>query len=246
MIAPPTEDVVEWGYWSAMQRAGLVPQHIRHPDALDGSKVVTVSCTQTELPASQQRKLVHQWCEILPSLEITTLVFSSRVNQALFDAAMRIRGLRALFVKWGGLTSLESCNGHPSLSSLYIGSAPSLTGLEHLQAIPHLRHLFINDVRASSTLDYLEGMTQLEEFGLSGQSLRLRVPTLQPLAALQRLETLWLVGIKVEAGALQPLHNLTSLRSLRTNRDPVSADVLALRAALPGLQYLHPVWGGPR
>ncbi|PZR56651.1 MAG: hypothetical protein DI537_54325 [Stutzerimonas stutzeri] len=89
-------------------------------------------------------------------------------------------------------------------------------------------------------------MTQLEEFGLSGQSLRLRVPTLQPLAALQRLETLWLVGIKVEAGALQPLHNLTSLRSLRTNRDPVSADVLALRAALPGLQYLHPVWGGPR
>lgn len=237
---------MEWGYWPAMQLAGLVPPAIRHPDALDGAEVVNISCTQTELSAPEQRKLVQRWCDLLPNLEITTLVFSSRVNQALFDAAMRIRGLRAIFVKWGGLTSVEACEGHPTLSSLYIGSAPSLAGLGHLQTVPQLAHLFLNDVRAASTLDYLDGMTQLKEFGLSCQSLRLRVPDLQPLAALQRLETLWLVGIKIEQGALQPLHGLTRLRSFRTHADPGSPDVLALREALPGLQYMRPVRGGPR
>jgi hypothetical protein len=244
MHTPPLESSIEWGYWPAMERAGLIPSPIQNPDEYDGAEIVNLCCTQTGLSPSKQRALVRSWCQLLPETSITTLVFRSRVSQPLFEAALRIRSLSALFVKWGGLTDLEPCLGHPGLTSLYIGSSPSLTGLGHLTSVTQLTHLFLNDVRQASQLEYVYGLNKLLEFGLGGRSLRVRVASLEPIAALQNLATLWLVNVSAADKSLEHLYALRSLRSFRTDRDPDSREIVSMCEAIPTLQYLRPVWGG--
>lgn len=242
MNIPPLESSIEWGYWPAMEQAGLIPAPVQWPDDYDGAETLSLCCTQTGLSPAKQRALVQSWCQLLPQTRISTLVFRSRVSQPLFEAALRIESLKALFVKWGGLTTLEPCSGHSALASLYIGGSPSLIGLEHLAKLPQLTHLFLNDIRQASDLAYVHNLDNLREFGLSGQSLRVRVASLGPLATLERLSTLWLVNVSTGQGALQPLRALGALRSFRTDRDPESQEMVSLRKAMPTLQYLRPVW----
>jgi hypothetical protein len=56
-------------FWSYLSNENHPPQAIQCPDEYDGSESLNLACTQTDLKASQQKKLVREWCEILPSLE---------------------------------------------------------------------------------------------------------------------------------------------------------------------------------
>lgn len=236
-----SEHQLAFGYWPSRQLSGDIPHPIRHPDQYDGSDTLNLACTQTGLPAREQRNLIATWCSILPELPVRTIVFSSKVNQGLFDAAARNAGLEALFVKWSSVESIESLADHTALSALYLGSSPSLTGLRHLASLRELRHLFVVGARESADLGYARALSGLVEFGLSGSGQPLVVDSLEPLGALHELAIMWLVRVRVRHGGLKPLHALRQLKSFRTSLDLQSREVVELREAVPALQHLQPV-----
>jgi hypothetical protein len=237
-----SEHVLTYGYWPSRQLSGQNPAPIRHPDEYTGSNVVNVACTQTGLSPREQRNLVEAWCSLLPELPVKTLLFSSKVNQKLFEAAVANPKLEALSLKWSSVESIGAVADHPSLTALYVGDSPSLAGLDHLSSLPNLRHLFIQGVRESADLAFAGKLLSLVEFGISGGSKPLRVASLEPLQALQSLAILWLVRVRPVSGGLEPLHQLAGLRSFRTSLNLQSSEVAGLRNAVPALQYLQPVW----
>jgi len=101
----------------------MTPEILVEPSDLDMSSTsIRLSITQLQ-DASKQRRLIHAWCDLLPTLtHVTELEFLSRVNQPLFEAACQMAQLNSLRIKWSGikrldsianLTSLTSCSAHP-------------------------------------------------------------------------------------------------------------------------------------
>ena len=237
-----TEHQLTYGYWPSRQLLGQNPDPIRHPSEYDGSDVLNLACTQIGLTARAQRELVATWCALLPTLPVRTVLFSSKVNQELFEAAAANAALQALFLKWSSVQSIEALSRHRELTALYLGDSPSLTGLANLSGLPKLRHLFVQGVRESADLAFVSGLGHLIEFGLSGGGKPIVVDNLEALGALQDLAILWLVRVRPKNGGLKPLRGLAQLRSFRTSLNLESKEVLELRGALPALQYLQPVW----
>ena len=102
----PNDELV-FGYWPARQLRGDIPPAIREPSKYIGGDILNIACTQTSLTKSRQQKLVNEWCNLLPTLQIKTLVFSSKVSQQLFEAACNIPHLEALSIKWSSIVSFE-------------------------------------------------------------------------------------------------------------------------------------------
>lgn len=236
-----SEHLLQYGYWPSRQLSGQNPSPLRHPDEYNGSDVVNISCTQTGLPASQQRRLVDAWCSILPTLPARTVLFTTKVTQELFEAAAANPGLEALFLKWSSIESLEPLAYHPRVEALHVGESRKLTGLHHLGSMPILRHVFLEGISESSDLRFAGSLTNLTEFGLAGLTKPLQVASLEPLQAMTRLAILWLVNVQPKEGGLGPLHRMQSLHSFRTTMNLQSEEIQALLQAVPSIRYLQPV-----
>ena len=134
----PSRDPKEWR---------LDAESFAHLDSL------YLSCTQTSLPAAAQRKLVDRWCEIIPALNVTSLVLGTKTNQKLVDAAFRLSKLRHLEIGWGAEKSLLGIANCRELTSLKIRSTPALTGLAAITVLDKLEVLAIENVKEARTLN---------------------------------------------------------------------------------------------
>jgi hypothetical protein len=240
MTSPP--DLLRFGYWPLRQMSGDIPPAIRSPDAYTGGDVLNIACTQTGLPAKEQQRLVEAWTRCLPDVQATTVVFSSKVSQPLFDAACRAPNLHALNLKWSACTSLAALTHARRLTALWIGSSPAIADLGPLAQLSELRHLFLENVGAPVDISFVRHLVALQEFGLSAaRGHRMSVLTLEPLSALPLLKMLWLVSLQIQQGGLEPLHGLKSLVSLRTTIKPNTTAFKDLRAAVPALEFFQPV-----
>lgn len=200
-----------------------------------------LACTQTGLAAAEQRKLVKAWCGLLPQLQLKTLIFSTKVNQELFDAATQVKGLDALDIKWSNIKSIASVTDCKSLTVLEIGSSPSLTGLMCLAQLPRLRVLHVENVKESQDLAFAASLTGLEEFGAAGGMWNdLKIESLWPLKDLQKLEILSLVSAKVLKDGFVPLYGLRRLTTLKCAYYFRASEFAALRAAVPSLRFGSP------
>lgn len=118
-----SEHQLTYGYWPSRQLSGLNPKPIRHPGEYDGSDTISISCADgapAPCPARPRPGVVF----LLPRLPARTVLFTSKVDQALFEAAVENPGLQALFVKWSSVGSIAALSGHPRLTSLYLGRSP--------------------------------------------------------------------------------------------------------------------------
>jgi hypothetical protein len=230
------------GYWGSRQLAGDFPTtSVVRPDEFKGGDVLSLACTQTSLPAAEQRKLVKAWCTLLPQLQLKTLLFTSKVSQELFDAATQIERLHALSIKWSSIKSISSVTHCKSLTALDIGSSPSMKGLELLAQLPRLRSLCVENVKEAQSLSFAANLAGLEEFGASGSMWTdLKIDSLWPLEDMQNLELLWLTGVKVSRDGLLPLHGLRKLKTLHCAYTFRASEFSALRSAVPSLEFGSP------
>jgi hypothetical protein len=239
---PSPTDLLRFGYWPSRELSGEIPSPIRSPDQDTGAAVLNIACTQTGLPASRQRRLVDDWIRQLSTVPATTVVFSSKVPQDLFDAACAVPNLRALSIKWSSCRSLQHLKHARSLEALFLGSSPGLADLCPISELTGLKHLFLENVAGPVDLSFTDRLGNLKELGLAAARGRtLEVLTLEPLASLKQLEMLWLVSVRVLHRGLRPLHGLQNLKSLRTTIRSTSSELKALCAAVPSLQYFQPV-----
>ncbi len=192
------------------------PRDVRAPDEYTGGADLAIACTQLEMPASQQRRLVAQWVEVLPTLHgVQRLWFSSRVPQELFDAACRMPGLTDLWIKWSGITTLDAVAGLRGLLRFHLGESARLASLQPLVALPQLQWLWLDGMAKIPGLDPLAMLRGLEGLFVAGSgSKALVVPTLKPLAQLQGLSWLQLGALRTAADGLQPLAALRQLQYL--------------------------------
>lgn len=189
------------------------PHDLQSPDEYDGGTDLAIQCTQLDMPASQQRKLVEQWVQVLPTLQgVRRLWFNSRVSQPLFDAACRIEGLTDLWIKWSGITSLDALAALGNLQRFHLGDSARVQTLQPLAALPHLQWLWLDGMSKIPDLQPLATITGLQGLFVAGiDSKQLVVPTLAPLAALQQLRWLQLGALRPADNSLEPLARLHAL-----------------------------------
>ncbi|MBU1235616.1 MAG: hypothetical protein KJ634_01030 [Gammaproteobacteria bacterium] len=223
-------------FWYHRPSRRFPPQTVQSPDEYDGSDRLCVACTQTDLSASAQKKLVERWCRELPQMtEVRYLWFQSKTTQAMFEAACRNPSLEGLYVKWGSISSIDSLPQLKSLKYLHLSSA-GIESLEPLSCMPQLVWLELCKARGLRDLTPLSQLQNLEGLMLTGDTNSLgicKTQTLRPLASLKRLKWLVLRAFVAEDGSLDPLGTLSDLQQLIvSNRFPVE-EFARLSARLP-------------
>lgn len=229
------------GFWRHRPTRDFPPKSVQQPEDWSGGERLSLACTQTSLTASAQKKLVQRWCELLPTQSgVRFLWLQSKVTPALFEAACAMPGLEGLYVKWSGVTDFSPIAQRANtLRYLHMGSSPSLTPLDVLQELPLLEWLELENVRAASNLGFLEGMTQLRGLGLSGDTNSIKMLTLDSLAPLASLPTLYwlsLAAILVKDESLQTLATLPALKYLQLNNRFKWEEVAALAGRRPDVE----------
>lgn len=204
-------------YWYHRPARNFPPKSIRDPGDYDGGDRLSLSITQTDLPAAKQKALVREWCALLPTLaNVRTLWFHSKVTQEMFEAACAMPALQGLYVKWSGITSLAPIAAARTLTHLHLGGAPSAA---HIEAIATLPLIDLEIAKAPvGDLAWLAPLAPtLRALSISGDSNSLKavdIPSLAPLTALTGLERLNLTTLRVDDGSLAPLGALPALKFL--------------------------------
>jgi hypothetical protein len=211
------------------------PRAVRSPDEYDGGPDLAIWCTQLDVPASQQRKLVAHWVQTLPTLQgVRRLWFTSRVSQELFDAACRIEGLTDLRIKWSGIKTLDAVTPLTGLRRFHLGDSASLQSLQPLAALRQLEWLWLDGLSKVPDLEPLAGLGALEGLFVAGtDSKPLVVPTLAPLSALRQLRWLQLGCLRPAAGGVEPLGRLSALEYIGLPNDATTEEFARLSARLP-------------
>jgi len=180
-----------------------------------GGDRLAIACTQTNLPARQQRALVDEWCELLPKLsEVRFLWFSSRVSQELFDAACRIPQLEGLYIKWSGISDLSSLGYAQSVRYFHLGQSAKVESIEPLARCLNLQWLGLELLSRIRDLDPLGRLQDLEGLSLEGSmGTSWRVQSLAPLGLLTNLRYLSIANVRADDRSLASLQSLTKLRT---------------------------------
>jgi hypothetical protein len=203
-------------YWNTLQRNAAEPTTIRHPHQYAGGDALSIACTQLDLPARQQRALVAEWCDVLPTFgQVRTLWFHSRVPQELFDAACRMPALQGLWIKWSGIQRLDALPQLAALRYFHLGSSAAVQSLAPVSAMRALQWLQLSGIAKVPSLEAFAGLTELVGLGYTGGDGKpITVPSFEPLAGLRGLQWLHLGAVRSADGSLRPLGALTALQWL--------------------------------
>jgi hypothetical protein len=109
-----------------------------------------------------------------------------------------------------------------------------------LNWLPHtasLKALAMENMKRVTDLDPLASLKQLKALAVEGSLWTpMRVASLAPLCALERLEYLFLTNLRVVDKSLRPLHALTRLRALQCANFYPATEFAALANARPTLR----------
>lgn len=236
--ATPSQGIHPWqSYWYHRPALNFPPPSLRDPAAFEGGERLSLACTQTDLPAREQKKLVAAWGEILPSCHsVKVLWFQSKLTQELFEAACQMPQLESLYIKWGAIRSLEPLLQLKQLRYLHLGSAPSAQPLSVLGHLTHLVDLEIENNPAVYDLRFLETLTGLESLAISGQrnSLKkVKIKSVEPLRALKKLKRLMLSTLILEEPSLTAFTDLPQLKYLLLSNQFEMGEIARLAGQLP-------------
>jgi hypothetical protein len=202
-------------FWYYRPEADFPPPPVTRPEEVKPTDRLAVSCTQTGLRPADQRKLVEHWCRFLPTLvDVRFLWLTSRVPQAIFDAACRIRCLEGLWIKWSGLTNIDALQESRVLRYFHLGSSTGLRSIESLSQHRQLRWLGLENLKRIREFEPVGDLAELEGLTLEGSMWTTqRVRTLAPIGRLRKLRYLSIVNLRSDDRTLAPLFSLHNLET---------------------------------
>lgn len=203
-------------YWARSPQRELEPRALRNPEDYRGEERLSISCTQTELSATEQRKLVEKWSEALPGFtRVRWLYFNSKMPQQLFNAACDLPLLEGMYIKWSGITDLSPVAQCKALRYLHIGSSASIVSIRPLATLTQLKWLQVDNVKAATSLEPLSSLVGLEGLGFTGAEFKnFKVESFAPLSGLTQLQWLHLGAVHTEDLSLRCLIGLKNLKFL--------------------------------
>lgn len=224
-------------FWYWRPERDFPPPPIVRPDGISGGDRLNIACTQTTLPAREQRAIVAAWCELLPSLTgIRLLWFSSQVPQRLFDAACRVGGLDGLYIKWSGIEDLASLEQARALRHFHLGPSGRLSSIQPLAGLQRLRWLGLGRLSRIQDLDPLGRLTDLEGLSLEGSMGTVwRVRTLAPIGHLTSLRYLSIANLRAADRSLAALFSLRRLQAFHHATWWDAEELAEIRRRNPGL-----------
>ena len=202
-------------FWRWRPDEGFPPKALVRPEELSGLERLNVACTQTGLPAQEQKRVVTEWCEVLPSLgDVRLLWFASRVPQRLFEAACQMPGLEGLYIKWSGIDDLSALHRLKRLRYFHLGQSARIDSIDPLAGMSHLQWLGLELPSRVRDLDAIGDLVGLEGLSCEGSmGTTWRVRTLDPLGKLHGLRWLSIANVRSDSGTLSPLFSLTNLET---------------------------------
>lgn len=209
---------------------------IREVSQYHGEKQVCIACTQLNGKEEQalfpdlvsfsekdKKRILNEWISFLQCSPeaLTGLHFTTKVPQALLDAACFQNDLEELRIKWGSYSDLSALRNLKKLKYLYIGPG---AGVRDISVLGDLSQL---------TVLHLEGFQKIEDYS--------------PLARLQSLEQLVITGPILGSSPMRDLEFLRQMPRLRsvllaniTVKKPYTrVEINQLCADLPGLYAIE-------
>ena len=236
------EDQIENGFWYHRPEKSFHPKATTYPDEYDGSSKLNIVCTQLTISEYQQRKLVNQWCQLLPEMnQIRYLWFSSRVNQAMLDAVCDNHFIEGLYIKWGGIKDLTKLKNMKSLKFFHLGTSPSVESIEVFLEMGQLIVLELENIKKIRDLSPLHILNKLEGLAITGSMWTTQiVNSLEPLSTLENLRYIFLFNLNVLDRTLAPLAKIKTSQSIKTYYWWPKSEFQLLRDSLPELKYGSP------
>ena len=222
-------------YWNEIHQQKLQPNGVKSPSDYDGGTALSIWCTQLDIPAAKQKKLVEEWIEVLPNLQgVKSLWFVSRVPQELFDAACTLTNLEDLDISWSGIRSLEAIAGMKNLRHFRLGQSGAVESVQPIAQLKALEWLCVESVTKDTSLEAYGALTSLIGLRITGnESKPLVALSLSPLATLTNLRWLHLGAIRSLDGSLAPLAFLQKLDYLGLPNFFAFEEFARLAAKLP-------------
>ncbi len=222
-------------YW--LQIRMLEPATVRDPEQYDGSGSLSIACTQTDLPATAQARLVQCWCDLLPTLaNVNRVWFRSQVPQRLLDATAKMPRLTDLWIKWSSVKSLDALSYSQSLTNLHLGGSAQVQTLAPLVTLANLKWLTLENIKLVQNLNDIGRLSNLRGLGYSGGIWgKPQVDSLSPLSELKELIWLDVSSLRIRDGSLRPIAKLRSLQKINFPNYYDVEEYAYLRGSLPQL-----------
>jgi hypothetical protein len=224
-------------FWSHRPDEDFPPPLQQSPDEGVEAERLNVACTQTDLPDRQQRALVGEWCDLLPTLaHVKYLWLSSRVPQRLFDAACQMPGLEGLYVEWSNVKNVDALYAATRLKYFHLGSSTSLQSIELLADLHQIRWLGLENIKSIRDVDPIGHLTGLVGLCLEGSYWTTQhIRTLEPIGRLRELRYLAIANLKTDDQTLAPLFGLTKLETFIAAKWWKETELAEIHRRNPGL-----------
>lgn len=178
--------------------------------------------------------------EVLGAKQTLKFLWLDDASQDLIHAVSELKGLERLVIRSSSASNLLPLGSLLRLKQLLIRDAPQFSDLSFASGLGELKSLSLVNCYAVSDLTPLAELDVLTAFSHESTADtpagKLRVSSLAPLAKLQTLENLFLVGLYVSDESLEPLYNLDRLQTLACVVHFPESQFRILRELNPNLQ----------
>jgi hypothetical protein len=194
----------------------------------------------TDLPSSTRilrlRRADKSHCGVSKLQQLRQL-WAYDVDQSYLDELCELTSLELVYMERVTATDLTPLVALKNLSQLMVIGATKVSDLGWVSRLCSLRALALENLKLASDLQPLARLSDLTALAVEGSMwTAMRVATLQPLANLMRLESLFLTNLRVQDRSLQALHELRQLRVLQCAKFYSREEFIKLQIALPVLQ----------
>jgi Leucine-rich repeat (LRR) protein len=143
-------------------------------------------------------------------------VWAYEVDQSFIEELCTLTSLESVYLEHVTATDLAPLAALTNLPRLIIIGATKIGDLSWVSQLHSLRALALENFKQVGDLRPLASLSGLTALAVEGSIwTAMRIATLQPLANLTQLESLFLTNLRVQDRSLQALHNLRQLRVLQ-------------------------------
>lgn len=236
-----TEKQIESGFWYWDRAKGFPYDVITYPKEYTGQTNVAIVCTQLwQVPAKEQKKILKEWIEFLPTCQnIEMLWFSSHTTQNLFDSACELKNLVGFSIKWSNIKKLDNISKLTKLKHLKIGSSSQVESIMPLSKMKQLEVLYIENFKKITDYTPISDLKNLQFFSLEGgMYTKQKVDSFEPFSKLTNLIYFSSAMVSCKDKRIDPLYNLKNLKTINWPFRLSEKEMDKLKEKLPNLKYL--------
>ncbi len=236
-----TERQIEYGFWGWDKANDFPPDSITYPNEYKGQTKVNIACTQQlNITTNEQKKLVKEWIDFLPSCKnIEMLWFTTHTTQQLFESVCKLENLVGLNIKWSNIKTLDNISRLKNLKYLSIGSSSQIQNIYPLAGITQLEVLRIENFKKITDYSSLTALTNLKFFSIEGgMYTKQKIDSFEPFSKLTNLIYFSAVMISCADKRIDPLFKLKNLKTINWAFNLTTKEMDRLKEELPNLKYL--------